>query len=64
MCLYFDVCKTQKRKDYALWRQFNEKPSVILGCPGLMFPTSTQIVVDALTAKTGPMQGAAQDCMY
>jgi len=24
----------KKRKDYAFWRQFNEKPSVILGCPG------------------------------
>ncbi len=25
--------KEQKRKDYAFWRQFNEKPSIILGCP-------------------------------
>ena len=24
----------KKRKDYAFWRQFNEKPSVIPGCPG------------------------------
>ena len=24
----------KKRKDYAFWSQFNEKPSVILGCPG------------------------------
>ncbi len=26
--------KEKKRKDYAFWRQFNEKPSIILGCPG------------------------------
>ncbi len=26
--------KTRKRKDYAFRRQFAEKPSVILGCPG------------------------------
>ena len=24
----------KKRKDYAFWSQFNEKPSIILGCPG------------------------------
>jgi len=24
----------KKRKDYAFWRQFNEKPSIIPGCPG------------------------------
>ena len=27
----------KKRKDYAFWRQFNEKPSVIPGCPGIHF---------------------------
>ena len=26
--------KEKKRKDYAFRRQFNEKPSIILGCPG------------------------------
>jgi len=26
--------KKKKRKDYAFWRQFNEKPSIIPGCPG------------------------------
>ena len=26
--------KEQKRKDYAFWHQFNEKSSIILGCPG------------------------------
>ena len=25
--------KEKKRKEYAFWRQFNEKPSVIPGCP-------------------------------
>ncbi len=24
----------KKRQDYAFWRQFNEKPSIIPGCPG------------------------------
>jgi len=28
--------KRKKRKDYAFWRQFNEKPSMIPGCPGTM----------------------------
>ncbi len=23
----------KKRPDYAFWRQFNEKPSIIPGCP-------------------------------
>jgi len=27
--------KEKKRKEYAFWRQFNEKPSVIPGCPGV-----------------------------
>ena len=29
-------CKASRkeRKDYAIWRQFNEKPSIIPGCPG------------------------------
>jgi len=27
------VCKGKKRKDYAFRRQFNEKPSIIPGCP-------------------------------
>ena len=26
--------KEKKRKDYAFWRQFNEKPSIVPGCPG------------------------------
>jgi len=28
--------KEKQRKDYAFWRQFNEKPSIVLGCPGLL----------------------------
>jgi len=27
-------CLEKKRKDYAFWRQYNEKPSIIPGCPG------------------------------
>ena len=27
------VAQKRKRKDYAFWRQFDEKPSTILGCP-------------------------------
>jgi len=29
-----EVHLEKKRKDYAFWRQFNEKPSIIPGCPG------------------------------
>ena len=29
-----DKQKEEKRKDYAFRRQFNEKPSIIPGCPG------------------------------
>ena len=25
----------KKRKDYSFWRQFNEKPSALLGCQAL-----------------------------
>ena len=28
--------KEKKRKDYAFRRQFNEKPSIIPGCPEIM----------------------------
>ena len=31
--------KEKKRKVYAFWRQFNEKPSIIPGCPGLALLT-------------------------
>jgi len=27
--------KETKREDYAFWRQFDEKPSIIPGCPGI-----------------------------
>jgi len=29
--------KEKKRKDYAFWRQFNETPSVVPGCPDIEF---------------------------
>jgi len=32
--------KQKKRKDYALWRQFNETPSIIPGCPGCLLLTT------------------------
>jgi len=31
--------KEKKRLDYAFWRQFNEKPSSIPGCPGVLYCT-------------------------
>jgi len=34
--------KEKKRKDYTFRRQFNEKPSIIPGCPGLTIETSLQ----------------------
>ena len=34
--------KEKKRKDYTSRRQFNEKPSIILGCPGPPFDTLLQ----------------------
>ncbi len=29
----------KKGKDYTFWRQFNEKPSIVLGCPGVRMTT-------------------------
>jgi len=34
MLLLLSYWKEKKRKDYAFWRQFNQKPSIIPGCPG------------------------------
>ena len=31
--------KEKKSLDYAFWRQFNEKPSIIPGCPGAVSST-------------------------
>ena len=31
--LQLPVARKEKRKDYAFRRQFNEKPSIIPGCP-------------------------------
>ena len=33
-CYTSDCRKEKKREDYAFWRQFHEKPSIILGWPG------------------------------
>jgi len=33
--------KEQKRKENAFWREFNEKPSFIPGCPGLEWLNDT-----------------------
>ena len=33
------VRKEKKRKDYTFWHQFDEKPSIIPGCPGAMIVT-------------------------
>jgi len=34
------ACRTEKkRNDYAFWRQFNEKPNIIPGCPGACITT-------------------------
>ena len=32
--MHLQHAKEKKRRDYAFWRQFNEKPSIIPGCPG------------------------------
>ncbi len=31
----FEKSKEKKRKDYAFWRQLNEKPSIVPGCPNI-----------------------------
>ncbi len=35
--------KEKKRKNYALWRQFIDKPIIVLGCPGLNFLTHCKL---------------------
>ncbi len=42
-----NLCGTRtemRRKDYAFQRQFNEKPSIIPGCPGVW---TTQMEIDS-----------------
>ena len=39
--------KRKKKKDHAFWRQLNEKPSVVLGCPG----PAQQLMEPALLAS-------------
>ena len=51
LCFLLCVCtgflKEKKRNDYAFWRQFNEKPSIIPGCPG------TGVLQACLTSQSG-----------
>ena len=42
--------KKRKRKDYTFWRQFNEKPSIIPGCPEHIIQTP----VPQLPSLPGP----------
>ncbi len=37
-----DERKDKKRQDYTFWHQFDEKPSVISGCPGLEMRCMTE----------------------
>ena len=37
----------KKRKDYTFWRQFNEKPSIIPGCPGIGYKIHIQTTLSA-----------------
>ena len=45
------VNKEKKRKDYAFWRQFNEKPSIIPGCPGWVINTAVYTCRGGTTAE-------------
>jgi len=38
------LAEEKKRKDYAFRRQFNEKPSIIPGCPGLLAEASQHLL--------------------
>ncbi len=44
--------KEKKRKDYAFRRQFNEKPSIIPGCPGSADHSCTFCEAQVLVDKT------------
>ncbi len=46
--------KEGKRKDHTFRRQFNEKPSIILGCPGCVSSTSKSCIA---TNSSGTMFG-------
>ena len=57
--------KKKKRKDYAFWRQFNEKPSVIPGCPGTVaeqegtFWVSVSFMPACLVKRAKPASSSA-----
>ena len=40
--------KRKETADYIFWRQFNEEPSCILGCPGVLFDSSCRKLDRAL----------------
>ena len=44
--------KEKKRKDYAFQRQFNEKPSVIQGCPGPVLRVYFLCCINTATLRT------------
>lgn len=50
------VMQRKKRKDCAFWRHFNEKPSIISGCPGVMQSLLMQVgkpkLGDSFSART------------
>ncbi len=41
----------KKRKDYAFQRQFNERPSVLPGCPGRYTSTQALLIVNVTTEE-------------
>ena len=55
----------KKRKDYAFRRQFDEKPSLILGCPGAHMPnTSTNRMIVRFTKSYLYVLGERQNKIY
>jgi len=46
------ILSEKKRKDYALRRQFNEKPNIILGCPGMHPFTPGLLLQGALSSSS------------
>jgi len=47
--------KEKKRKDYTFRRQFNEKPSIIPGCPGRLAGQVQKAVVVPATYSPKPL---------
>jgi len=50
ICLFCFLEK--KRKDYAFWRQFNEKPSIVWGCSGILFSVNASAMTCVSATKT------------